>query len=194
VLTSAPISSSRPSAEGHALNFPATLEAAQAGGEWALAELFAEYQPALLRYLRGRAPDVADDVASETWISAAQSLNRFDGDGDQFRAWLFTIARRRLIDQRRREKRRPVVTSGDDATRDLAATGPSPEEAVTAAISGDEAAQRIADLLTPDQADVILLRVVGGLSVDEVAKIMGKPAVTVRVLQSRGLKRLQKYL
>jgi RNA polymerase sigma-70 factor (ECF subfamily) len=76
----------------------------------------------------------------------------------------------------------------------LEATGPSPEEAVTAAISGDEAAQRIADLLSPDQADVILLRVVGGLSVDEVAKIMGKPAVTVRVLQSRGLKRLQKYL
>jgi RNA polymerase sigma-70 factor, ECF subfamily len=148
----------------------------------------------LLRYLRGRGPDVADDVASETWISAAQGLNRFSGDGDQFRAWLFTIARRRLIDVRRREKRRPVINLADDATQEIMATDPSPEEVVTSAIAGDEAAQRIANLLSPDQADVILLRVVGGLSVEEVAKIMGKNEVTVRVLQSRGLKRLQKYV
>jgi RNA polymerase sigma-70 factor, ECF subfamily len=156
--------------------------------------LYAEYQPALLRYLRGRAPDVADDVASETWISAAQGLNRFSGDGDQFRAWLFTIARRRLIDVRRREKRRPVVNLGEDVTQEMVSTDPSPEETVTAALAGDEAAQRIANILSADQADVILLRVVGGLSVDEVAKIMDKAPVTVRVLQSRGLKRLQKYL
>jgi RNA polymerase sigma-70 factor (ECF subfamily) len=147
-----------------------------------------------LRYLRGRAPDVADDVASETWISAAAGLNRFAGDADQFRAWLFTIARHRLIDQRRREKRRPVVDNAEDATQELAATGPSPEEAVTSAMAGDEAARRIANILSADQADVILMRVVGGLSVEEVARIMGKTEVTVRVLQSRGLKRLQKYL
>lgn len=156
--------------------------------------MYAEYQPALLRYLRGRAPDVADDVASETWISAAGNLNSFSGDGDQFRAWLFTIARRRLIDERRREQRRPVVHDADDATRELVASGPSPEEAVTSALAGDEAARRIANLLSADQADVILMRVVGGMSVEEVARIMGKTEVTVRVLQSRGLKRLQKYL
>jgi RNA polymerase sigma-70 factor (ECF subfamily) len=156
--------------------------------------LYAEYQPALLRYLRGRGPDIAEDVASETWISAAQNLNRFEGDADQFRAWLFTIARRRLIDQRRAEKRRPVVHDADDATQELPARDPSPEDLVTTAIAGDDAARRIANILSADQADVILMRVVGGLSVEDVARIIGKAEVTVRVLQSRGLKRLQKYL
>ena len=160
----------------------------------ALADLYAEYQPALLRYLRGRAGDAADDFASETWISAAQGLNRFAGGSDEFRAWLFTIARHRLIDQRRKEKRRPLFSSTDDSTAEIPARDASPEDVVTAAAAGDEAARRIANLLPADQADVILLRVVGGLSVEEVAGIMGKKPGTVRVLQSRGLKRLQKYL
>jgi RNA polymerase sigma-70 factor (ECF subfamily) len=192
--TSRCTSSTRSSAEERPLNFPATLEAAQAGGEWALAELFAEYQPVLLRYLRGRAPDIADDIASETWISAAQHLNSFEGDGDGFRAWLFTIARRRVIDQRRRDKRRPTTAGGDDIAEETASLDPSPEEAVAAVLAGDEAARRISSLLSPDQADVILLRVVGGLSVDEVANIMGKRPGNIRVLQNRGLRRLQKYL
>jgi RNA polymerase sigma-70 factor (ECF subfamily) len=144
--------------------------------------------------LRGRAGGDADDLASETWISAAQGLSRFAGNGDEFRAWLFTIARHRLIDARRKDKRRPPTSSADDATTEMPAQGPSPEEMVAAASAGDDAARRIVALLPADQADVILLRVVGGLSVDEVAGIMGKKPGTVRVLQSRGLKRLQKYL
>lgn len=86
------------------------------------------------------------------------------------------------------------VADPDEQTRELPAAGESPEDAVVAASSGDAAAQRIAKLLPADQADVILLRVVAGLSVDEVAAIVGKRPGTVRVLQSRGLKRLQKYL
>ena len=159
-----------------------------------MAELYREYQPALLRYLRGRAGGDADDLASETWIAAAQGLTGFNGDGDGFRAWLFTIARHRLIDERRRDKRRPVTTPADTVTTEMPAIDPSPEEQVTSATAGDEAAARIARLLPADQADVILLRVVAGLSVDEVAAIIGKKPGTIRVLQSRGLKRLQKYL
>ena len=162
-----------------------------------MAELYREYQPALLRYLRGRAggdADDADDLASETWIAAAHGLSGFTGDGDAFRAWLFTIARHRLIDERRRDKRRPVTTPTEAVTTEMPATDPSPEELVTSVAAGDEAAARIARLLPADQADVILLRVVAGLSVDEVAAIMGKKPGTIRVLQSRGLKRLHKYL
>ena len=111
-----------------------------------------------------------------------------------FRAWLFTIARNRLTDARRRAARRPVTVNADESTRQIAAADPSPEDEVVSASSGDAAARRIVNLLPSDQADVILLRVVGGLSVDEVAAIVGKRPGTVRVLQSRGLKRLQKYL
>lgn len=145
--------------------------------------------------MRGRAGDAADDLSSETWIAAAQGLNGFSGDSDDFRAWLFTIGRNRLIDLRRREKRRPMTTSADaNDVETVASEEPSPEDVVTDAVAGDAAARRIANLLPADQADVILLRVVAGLSVDEVAAIMDKKPGTVRVLQSRGLKRLQKYL
>lgn len=149
--------------------------------------MYAQYQPQLLRYLRGRAGDDADDIASETWIAAARGLRNFAGDADAFRAWLFTIARNRLVDEARRAKRRAeVVTEAEPS--------PSPEDEFVAASAGEVAVKRIARLLPADQADVILLRVVAGLSVEEVAAIVGKRPGTVRVLQSRGLKRLQKYL
>lgn len=165
------------------------LEAAKGGGEWAFSQLFSEYQPGLLRYLRGRAPDLADDVASEAWLSAAASLRGFEGDGDDFRAWLFTIARNRLIDERRRAQRRPV-TAPAESTVEMPTVLPSPEAEVVASSAGDEAVRRIVALLPADQAEVILLRVVADLSVDQVAQILGKRPGTVRVLQSRGLKRL----
>ena len=143
--------------------------------------------------MRGRTGDDADDIASETWLAAARGLRGFEGDANAFRAWLFTIARNRLIDERRRSKRRPVLAS-EQPTAELVAVEPSPEDTVVAAHAGDEAARRIVALLPADQADVILLRVVAGLSVDEVSAITGKRPGTVRVLQSRGLKRLQNYL
>jgi RNA polymerase sigma-70 factor (ECF subfamily) len=173
--------------------FDAVLDAARAGGGWALERLFLDYQPALLRYLRGRCADIADDVASETWLAAARGLRGFSGDADDFRAWLFTIARHRLIDERRRDARRPSTTPLVDADT-TAATAPSTETVVADAMAGDEAARRIVALLPSEQADVILLRVVADLSVDQVARIVGKKPSHVRVLQHRGLKRLAEKL
>jgi RNA polymerase sigma-70 factor (ECF subfamily) len=170
--------------------FAAVLRAAGLGEERAVARLFREYQPGLVRYLRSRVPDVADDVASETWLAVASGLACFEGDADAFRAWLFTIARRRLIDQRRKAKRRPLEVVNGEALAGAASTSRSPEDEVEANVAGDEAARRIAALLPAEQADVILLRVVAGLSVEEVAGLLGKRPGTVRVLQHRGLRRL----
>lgn len=82
----------------------------------------------------------------------------------------------------------------DDVTAQLPSLDPSPEDVLAASLAGEEAARRIANLLSPDQADVILLRVVGGLSIEDIAAVMGKRPGNIRVLQSRGLRRLQKYL
>jgi RNA polymerase sigma-70 factor (ECF subfamily) len=152
--------------------------------------LFHEYQPALYRYLRSRLSDLADDVASETWLAVANGLDGFDGDADAFRAWLFTVARHRLIDQRRKAKRRPLEVVHGEAMLAMASTTCSPQDEVEANVAGDEAARRIAALLPAEQADVILLRVVAGLSVEEVAGLLGKRPGTIRVLQHRGLRRL----
>jgi RNA polymerase sigma-70 factor (ECF subfamily) len=65
-----------------------------------------------------------------------------------------------------------------------------PEAAGVAAVSAQAAAAAISAALTPDQADVILLRLLAGLDVDQVARILGKRPGTVRVLQHKALRRL----
>jgi RNA polymerase sigma-70 factor (ECF subfamily) len=168
--------------------FATTLAAAQAGAEWALAELYRDLHPRVLRYFRAQEPSEAEDLASEVWLDIARGLTRFDGEEQAFRAWAFTIARRRLVDLRRQRARRPAVPTPVERMIDRGGIGDVEEEAMTT-LSTEAAIARIA-ALPPDQAEVVLLRVLGGLSVQEVAGIVGKRPGTVRVLQHRALKRL----
>jgi len=167
--------------------FEAVIAAAKTGVDWAITALYREFGPGLLRYLRAQAPAEAEDLASEVWMNVAAGLGRFDGDETAFRCWLFTIARRRLIDFRRREQRRGTMLSALEPIG--ASDGVDPEAQALIATESEAALARIASL-PPDQAEVVLLRVVAGLDVEEVASILGKKAGAVRVLQHRALKRL----
>jgi RNA polymerase sigma-70 factor, ECF subfamily len=169
-------------------SFTDTLEAAQDGDEHAIAALWRELNPRVLHYLRGRDHDLADDVASETWIAVARGLPRFEGNEIEFPAWVFTIARHRLIDAQRRAQRLPTPFA-DPATF---ATQPAPDDPARDTIDtlDTDAALRVLSLLVPDQAEVLLLRIFAGLDVQRVAEIVGKRPGTVRVLQHRGLRRL----
>src|SRR5438093_12929189 len=89
--------------------FATTLAAAQAGAEWALAELYRDLHPRVLRYFRALEPSEAEDLASEVWLDVARRLGRFEADDRDFRAWAFTIAPPRLVDIRWRRARRPDV-------------------------------------------------------------------------------------
>ena len=165
------------------------ISAARGGAAWAVASLYREIQPRLLRYLRSRDPYQADDLASQVWLEVAGGLGRFEGAEDGFRAWVFTIARRRLIDARRRADRRPTDPLVD---QDFGAASAydDPESTALAALGAQAAVDRIVGALTPDQADVVLLRVLGGLAVAQVADVLGKQPSAVRVLQHRALRRL----
>jgi RNA polymerase sigma-70 factor, ECF subfamily len=179
--------------------FLGILTAAQEGGDWAVAALYRWLQPAVVGYLRARAGDDAEDLASETWLSVARGLTGFSGDEAAFRSWVFTIAHRRLVDHHRSGARRPRTRSlsaegeGGGAAVDMPARDDPAGEAV-AALTGDAAVRRIVDLLPPDQAEIVLLRVVAGLPVDDVARITGRRPGTVRVLQHRALRRLAERL
>jgi RNA polymerase sigma-70 factor (ECF subfamily) len=151
--------------------------------------LFRASNPALLRYLRHHAPDVAEDLLAEMWMAAAKHLPRFKGDAQDFRAWLFAVARRRVADHYRRRHRRPDEVGLESAT-DLPARGDTEEEAI-GSISAQLAIQALVRELPEDQAEVVLLRVVADLSVDQVAKIVGRSAGSVRVIQHRALRRLE---
>lgn len=170
--------------------FPGVLRAAQGGAEWAWTELYRKLNPRLLRYLGAHTKSRAEDLASETWLAAARGLTGFTGAEDAFRAWLFTIARRRVIEHWRHEGRRPEAPAAIE-TLDWRASPDDPEATVTTVLTARQASEAIAGLLPHDQADVVLLRVVAGLDVDQVAEILGKRPGTVRVLQHKALRRLE---
>lgn len=123
----------------------------------------------------------------------AERIGSFDGGEGQFRAWVFVIARRRLADHRRRGARRrtaPVESEILEAVADPE----DPAELVVERLSAQEAITNLVAALPSDQAEALMLRVVGGLSVDETAEVMGKRPGTVRVLQHRALRRLAREL
>jgi RNA polymerase sigma factor (sigma-70 family) len=182
----------RMSAVGIGEAFESTLVAAQAGAEWAFAQLYGEFNHRLLRYFAARAPDAADDLTAETWFGAAKALGEFRGDETQFRSWLFTIAHRRLADY---WKQRPTRAESVDPSRLMDRVGTeSADRRADEIMSADEAVRRIVRSLSPDQADVILLRVLGDLDVEEVASILGKRPGAVRALQHRALQKLKREI
>jgi DNA-directed RNA polymerase specialized sigma24 family protein len=102
-------------------DFTAVLTAAQRGDEAAFARLWHDGQPALLRYLHVMAPDVAEDIAAEAWTHVVRGIAKFRGDEQNWRAWLFTTARRRIIDHTRQARmgvkpRWKVVATGTTGT------------------------------------------------------------------------------
>jgi RNA polymerase sigma-70 factor (ECF subfamily) len=164
------------------------LAAARAGDEEGFANLYRELNPSLLRYLSHHVGGAAEDVASEVWLATWRRLGEFDGTGADFRAFLFMVARRRAVDDHRRRRRRPVTLPFGPSVEPVA--GDDPAELVTFDLTAREAIRALTRSLPKDQADVVLLRVVADLSVDEVARIMGRSPGSVRVLQHRALRRL----
>jgi RNA polymerase sigma-70 factor, ECF subfamily len=173
--------------------FARVLAAAQTGAEWAVVRLYRAIHPSLLRYLAVREPQEAEDIASQVWLEVARSLSKFSGSEDEFRALVFTIARRRLANARRsRTRRRSDVVE----TRALyaVAAGDDPAADAETRVTTERAIARINELLRPEQAEVVMLRVVAGLSVEHVATIVGKSPAAVRVIQHRALKDLARRL
>jgi RNA polymerase sigma-70 factor, ECF subfamily len=175
--------------------FPAVLEAATRGDEEAFGRLWRDLQPRLLRYFMVAVPAAAEDLASETWLAVARSLDRFRGNEPAFRAWVFTIARHELLDWRRRAARRPIEDVPVTGLTDMAAMA-APDDPAASAMEGfsTRAALAMIATLPAHQAEAVVLRVVAGLDVDRVAAIMDKRPGTVRVLTHRGLRRLAERL
>lgn len=169
------------------------LQSARRGDEDAMRTIFRAYQPMLVRYLRHRSGDAAEDLASDTWLAVAQGLPRFVGGPDELRAWLFAVARNKIVDHYRAAGRRVPLVDRDDGDSHIAVGGTVVEdhaEVVSARLDAQESIRRLLEHLPADQAEVVLLRVVGDLSVAQVAQIMGRSAGSVRVLQHRALKSL----
>jgi len=182
-----PRGSHRPAA-GSAL-LDAAVRSARSGSEQAFTALFHEFQPRLLRYLRTRCGDAAQDVAAETWVAVVTDIHRFRGDSGEFARWLFTIARYRAIDHARAAARRPTALPEgyEAAARD------DVQQAVVESAQAEHIL-RLLRRLPADQAEAVALRVLAGLDVHTVAGLLGKSDNAVRICTHRGLRRLEATL
>jgi RNA polymerase sigma factor (sigma-70 family) len=171
------------------------MAAARTGAPWAFERLWQALAPAVAGYLRLQGAMEPDDVTSDVFVSVLTGLESFDGDEDRFRSWVFTIAHRRLVDDWRRRGRRPALADGAASSehRQVESAGGDVEEEALRRLS-EQRVRRMCDLLAPDQRDVLLLRMVAGMSLDQTAEALGKTTIAVKALQHRGVAALRRHL
>jgi RNA polymerase sigma-70 factor (ECF subfamily) len=169
--------------------FDSVLAAAQAGAPWAFERLWRAFAPPVAGYLRLQGAADPDDLTSEVFLGAFRRLAAFAGNEAQFQAWLFTIAHRRLVDALRRASCRPLAAEW--GATDVA--GGDVEDDALARL-GEERVRGLCDLLPAGQRDVLLLRLVGDLTVDQVAGVLGRTPGAVKALQRRGFATLRGIL
>jgi RNA polymerase sigma-70 factor, ECF subfamily len=163
---------------------------ARAGDEAGFLVLWDALQPRLLRYLQVVGCDDVDDVAGETWLQVVRDLPKFKKDSaDEFRAWLFTIARNRAIDAARSRMRfRDKILATRAVTAPVTPGNPVEDE-VLHELSTRQAVALVA-ALPADQAEAVALRVIAGLDTKAVARMLRKSPGAVRVALHRGLRAL----
>jgi RNA polymerase sigma-70 factor (ECF subfamily) len=152
--------------------------------------LYREIGPRLQRFVRRAEPAEAEDISADVWLAVARYLPRFRGDAEGFEALVFTIARRRISDHRRRRARRRTDSVANDTLSERAGDEHPDVEAIDQ-LRTRATFEELVRVLTPPQVDVVVLRVVHGLPVERVAAILDRSPGNVRILQHRALKRLR---
>lgn len=171
--------------------FDSLLEAARAGAEWAWSRLVDDIDPKLRAYVHRQGASDPDDVVGETWLHVARGIGRFAGDASDFRSWVFMIAHHRVIDERRRLRRKPTIGRDNGHMDRLGPPSPSAESEAEKTFE-EERTREILGKLSPAQREAVLLRVVGGFGITEIARIMGRTPGAVNQLQRRAFRRLRK--
>lgn len=169
------------------------LAAAQSGAEWAWDRIYRELAPKVRGYLVSLGAKEPDDLLGEVWLQIARNINSFTGEEAGFRSWVFMIAHHRMIDEYRRRERSPRETVHDEVRDDWAGTVESAEESALTRFEMSNVLGHM-DQLTDEQREVLTLRVIADLTVDQVAEIVGKRPGAVKALQRRALRALRKRL
>jgi RNA polymerase sigma factor (sigma-70 family) len=172
--------------------FASVLAGAQAGEPWAFEQIYRDLWAQVVSYLAGHQLGQEEDLAADVFVALAERVAGFRGEEPAFRAWVFTIAHHRLVDHVRKTNRRRTIVVEPEQMVQYAARGDTEIEAMEA-VAADAAMTLIAQL-PPAQSEVLLLRVVVGLTAEEVGRIVGKRATAVRALQHRAVRRLAKQL
>ncbi len=181
------------------------IDAARRGEGWAFDVLFDQHVQRITAFMHGRRAPDPDDLVNEVFIGAFRGIRGFRGDERAFRAWLFRIARNKIIDAARRSDRRPSLRLVGDTVdlvererdarslTDRSSGQASTEDEVVRRL-GLERVWFLLDQVTGEQRDVLLLRIIGDLTIEQIALVLDKPQGAVKALQRRGLRRLERFL
>jgi RNA polymerase sigma-70 factor (ECF subfamily) len=164
------------------------LDAARAGDDAAFTAIYHALAGKVAGFVRGRGVRDVDDVVNEVFLGVFRNFATFDGDASAFRSWLFTIARFKAADSLRAAGRSQSTTVAE--LPDVSAG--NVEVDAMDSLSGD--ISELLDVLTDEQREVILLRIVADLSLAQVAEITNRPAGAVKSIQHRALASLRRHL
>lgn len=167
------------------------VAAAKSGADWGWTALYRALAPTITGYLRAQGAPDPEDVTAEVFVQAVRGIDRFSGDGTAFKSWIFCIAHNKLIDDIRKRRRQPVDLS-PDAGRNV--VHPVNVEDQVMRNLADRQVRQMFSQLTADQCNVLYLRMIGGLTLEEVAKVLGKPSSAIKALQRRGLAAIKREL
>ena len=172
----------------------AVVAEAVAGNRDALREVLEIIRPIVVRYCRARVGATersglsADDVAQEVCLAAITALPRYKDQGRPFLAFVYGIAAHKVADAHRAAARNRAEPT--DVVPERLSMEAGPEQM---AIDSESAARmnRLLAVLPEKQREILILRVVVGMSAEETAEAVGSTAGAVRVAQHRALARLK---
>lgn len=167
----------------------AVVEDAREGTPAALTTVYEALAPGILAYLRGRGSRDPEALTQDVFLQLLPRLRTVTGGATGVRALAFTIAHSRLVDEFRRRSRSTEMPYDPEA--DGRQQG-SAEQAVIEQWGARDITSLLARLGEEQQA-VVLLRVLGDLSIEETARIVGKSVGAVKQLQRRGLLALRQH-
>lgn len=175
-------------------SFDTVLSAAQTGADWAWDVIYRDLAGQVLGYLRSHGASEPEDRLGDVFLQVARNIRTFDGDEQAFRSWVFMIAHHRLIDERRSRSRRQEDLTGEPSDLDLAGEPEAPADAEALNRLAEEDIRQLLGTLSVSQRDVLTLRILGGLTVPEIAVILKKRPGAIKALQRRGLNALKRTL
>ncbi len=167
------------------------VQRAQALEDAALASLYSTYYPRVYNYAFLHLGDVqtAEDLTSEVMLKMLESIKKYRFKGLPFSAWVFRIARNKLIDLHRRRKRRGEV----DLTQPLAGMQISPEALAERALDRGQIHLAL-KYLTDEQRQVIVLKFIEGFGNASIARILARSDGAIKSLQHRALNSLRRVM
>jgi len=178
------------STRGHFDDFNALLDALQRGHPYAYQTVFDQYAGRVQAFAAARGAEDPAAVANDVMLVVFESSARFRGSESNFTSWVFRITRNKVVDDVRRQSRRPVSASDDRRLEAMTAVDADP---ANVRFEPDEV-ERILDYLSPAQREVVVLRVLTGLTNGEIAKVIGKREGAVRALYHRAMAELRDRL